>query len=232
MCLGVPSDVPWGWCFLIFLFVWLVIIGFLDSSGHTERFYVGVKVMLLHALVLAVLGGASEGTGPAVCYGFVVFFSYLKIASKNADAKWEQAQVDAINATVNEARTYGAVNLEATGYNGNYAKFLGVFDPQIRTAQERPLYKRRGKVGDNDVFLFHSENGYWMVGSDSGTNRGWWRCDSDQTMPYTIQAKKWQTQGEDGEWVFQAVTISKEVSVDSRPIQPGDKAANVSLLMV
>lgn len=245
MCLGLPSDVQWGLCFLIFLLVWLTIIGIL-SSGHSKSLYVGVRVMLLHALVLAVLGGASEGEGPPVCYGLFAFFAYMYIASKNADANERAKWVEEANATVDEARANGAVNLEATNYNGKYAKFLGVFDPMLRTAQGRPLYKRHVQVENKDVFLFHSEKGYWMVGRDWDTNRGSWQCASDEKMPYNIKTT-WQTIGGDGEWVDQTVKISLQMGDNAATrgvlqmgdntatrggLQMGDNAATITLLMV
>ena len=85
--------------------------------------------------------------------------------------------------------------LQAEGYAGGYACFLGVFELQDEVVQGRPTYKKPGE----EVFLYYSTGGSWMVSDDTSKATGWWKATSAAKMPSAI-TEPWKV-GDGSAWV-------------------------------
>ena len=90
-------------------------------------------------------------------------------------------------AVAKAARAFGDVVLQADGYTGVEAEFLGVFELQAEVVQGRPTYKKRGAK----EFLFYDTGGKWVVGPDTSKTNGWWAATSGAMTPGAI-TEAWQ----------------------------------------
>jgi hypothetical protein len=92
-------------------------------------------------------------------------------------------------AVAQAARAFGDVVLQADGYTGSKAEYLGVFELQVEVVQGRPTYKKRGA----EESLFYSTAGKWTVRSDNDTSdpKGVWKATSGAMTPGAI-TEAWQ----------------------------------------
>ena len=111
-------------------------------------------------------------------------------AEATARAALEAAATAAAAAAVKAARAFGDVAMQADGYTGKKAERLGVFELQAEVVQGRPTYKKRGE----QMFLFYSTVGFWMVGPDTSKTSGGWAANSGAMTPGAI-TEAWQVYG-------------------------------------
>ena len=74
------------------------------------------------------------------------------------------------------------VSLVAEGYAGPADYALGVFEQQEEVAWGRPTFKKNGQ----ELFLFYTAKGKWLVGSNTSATFGAWEVASTATTPDAI----------------------------------------------
>ena len=116
--------------------------------------------------------------------------------------------------------------LHATGYTGTQAAYLGVFELQAGgMVRGRPTYK---KLGEEEVYLFYTTGGKWVVGPDTSKNTAWWKVTSTARTPDAI-TEVWQVH--DGRtWVdVHAATIVKRSAFEAEVASTARAFGDVAL---